>query len=86
MRNLIVDGMLSGTGIRDGDAGGYIEPNEVGLSAGLAKRIAKWVLDRTAESLLRYAARHWSEPVSISPARTREADRQANSKARNASS
>ena len=34
--------MLSGTGIRDADAGG---PNEVGLSAHLVKRIAKWVFE-----------------------------------------
>ena len=45
IRNLIVDGMLSGTGIRDADAGGYVDPNEVGLSAHLVKRIAKWVFE-----------------------------------------
>jgi hypothetical protein len=28
-RILIVDGMLSGTGIRDGKAGGYVDPNWV---------------------------------------------------------
>jgi hypothetical protein len=43
-RNLIVDGMLSGTGIRDAIAGGYVEPDELGLSANLSKRILKWLL------------------------------------------
>jgi hypothetical protein len=44
-RILIVDGMLSGTGIRDAVAGGYIEPNEVGLSVHLANSITKWLLN-----------------------------------------
>ena len=48
MPSLIVDGMLSGTGIRDADAGGYLEANEVGVSPDLAKRIAKWLLDYEA--------------------------------------
>ena len=43
MRYLIVDGMLSGTGIRDGVEGGYIRPTELGLSMDLAKNIADWV-------------------------------------------
>jgi hypothetical protein len=44
-RSLIVDGMLSGTGIRDAKAGGYVNPNELGLSPNLAKRIAAWLLE-----------------------------------------
>lgn len=44
-RILIVDGMLSGTGIRDAKAGGYVDPNELGLSANLIKRITKWLLE-----------------------------------------
>jgi hypothetical protein len=43
-RHLIIDGMLSGTGIRDAIAGGYVDPNELGLSANLIKRIGKWLL------------------------------------------
>ena len=45
MRYLTVDGMLSGTGVRDTVSGGYIDPNEVGLSADLVKRIANWLRD-----------------------------------------
>lgn len=41
--HLIVDGMLSGTGIRDGDNGGYIEPSEIGVSSGLSVRISEWL-------------------------------------------
>ena len=44
-RSLIVDGMLSGTGIRDAKAGGYVDPNELGLSPNLANRIAEWLLE-----------------------------------------
>ncbi|PJG54135.1 hypothetical protein CVM73_17160 [Bradyrhizobium forestalis] len=44
-RILIVDGMLSGTGIRDGSAGGYLDPSRIGISRDLAKRISKWVAD-----------------------------------------
>jgi hypothetical protein len=44
-RILIVDGMLSGTGIRDAKAGGYVYPDELRLSANLVKRIATWLLE-----------------------------------------
>jgi hypothetical protein len=44
MPHLIIDGMLSGTGLRDGAAGGYLDPEVVGLSADLAKRIANWLI------------------------------------------
>jgi hypothetical protein len=43
-RYLMVDGMLSGTGIRDKVAGGYVDLNELGLSADLTKRLANWLL------------------------------------------
>ena len=43
MRYLTIDGILSGTGIRDSVAGGYIEPRELGLSVGLVARIDRWV-------------------------------------------
>ena len=43
IRKLIVDGMLSGTGVRDGVAGGYVEPNELGLSGPLTKRLNNWL-------------------------------------------
>jgi len=45
MPSLIIDGMLSGTGIRDPDAGGYVDPNELELSTDLVERIARWLID-----------------------------------------
>jgi hypothetical protein len=44
-RTLIVDGMLSGTGVRDAKAGGYVDPTELGFSTVLTKRIVKWLLE-----------------------------------------
>jgi hypothetical protein len=41
--SLIVDGMLSGTGIRDAAAGGYLEPDEIGVSDSLCEQISKWL-------------------------------------------
>ena len=42
-KHLIVDGMLSGTGIRDGDHGGYLSPLDLGVSADLASKISEWL-------------------------------------------
>ena len=53
MRHLIIDGMLSGTGVRDGAAGGYLDLKNVGLSADLTKRIASW--------LVAYESAHYSQ-------------------------
>ena len=39
----LVDGMMSGTGIRDAINGGYIEPSDLGLSLELASDIERWV-------------------------------------------
>jgi len=44
MQYLIIDGMLSGTGVRDGKAGGYLDLQNLGLSADLTKRIVNWLL------------------------------------------
>jgi hypothetical protein len=41
--SLIVDGMLSGTGIRDAVAGGYLDPDEIGVSNSLSVQISKWL-------------------------------------------
>lgn len=40
--DLLIDGMLSGTGIRDAVNGGYLQPGAIGLSASLASDIAHW--------------------------------------------
>jgi hypothetical protein len=44
-RVVIVDWMLSGTGLRDGVAGGYLKPSEIGISSDLAKRLLNWVAE-----------------------------------------
>ena len=41
--NLLIDGMLSGTGVRDVVNGGYIAPEELGLSTELQEFIAIWL-------------------------------------------
>ena len=43
MHYFVIDGMLSGTGIRDSVAGGYIEPRTLGISDDLASQIVAWV-------------------------------------------
>jgi hypothetical protein len=43
MTHLIVDGMLSGTGIRDGVHGGYFETSAIGVSSGLGGKISEWL-------------------------------------------
>jgi hypothetical protein len=40
--NLLIDGMLSGTGVRDAVSGGYVEPKAIGLSASLAAELVAW--------------------------------------------
>lgn len=40
--DLLIDGMLSGTGIRDGVKGGYLQPGAIGLSTSLAKDVVDW--------------------------------------------
>ena len=41
--DLLIDGMMSGTGIRDAINGGYVEPADLGLSRELANDIEHWV-------------------------------------------
>lgn len=53
MRYLIVDGMLSGTGVRDVISGGYVELAELELSPNTVEVIAGW--------LTRYEAAHYRE-------------------------
>jgi len=42
-RHLIVDGMMSGTGIRDAMAGDYLFTDELGLSSHLREEIVEWL-------------------------------------------
>lgn len=43
MRYLTVDGMLSGTGIRDSVSGEYLDPSTLGISQEVVKRIEEWL-------------------------------------------
>lgn len=38
----LVDGMLSGTGVRDAINGGYVDPKSLGLSESLVCSLASW--------------------------------------------
>ena len=40
--DLLIDGMLSGTGVRDALYSGYLDPEAIGLSSRLASDIADW--------------------------------------------
>jgi len=42
---LIVDASLNGTGIRDKYNGGYVDPDELPLSAATKERLKEWVLN-----------------------------------------
>jgi hypothetical protein len=63
MAYFIVDGMLSGTGIRDGINGGYLDPRELGLSPDLCSRISRWLL--RYENAHYYQFRDKDENVSL---------------------
>ena len=51
MRYLTVDGMMSGTGVRDSVAGGYLHLSDLGLSPPLASRISEWLRAYAAAQL-----------------------------------
>ncbi|MCB0477797.1 MAG: hypothetical protein KDC84_06520 [Crocinitomicaceae bacterium] len=51
MRYLTIDGMLNGTGIRDAVNGGYILPEDLGLSSEICQIISTW--------LEKYASEHF---------------------------
>lgn len=40
--DILIDGMLSGTGLRDAVNGGYLRSEAVGLSSPLASHVADW--------------------------------------------
>ncbi|MCB1682690.1 MAG: hypothetical protein H6858_04740 [Rhodospirillales bacterium] len=43
MMYITVDGMLSGTGLRDSKNGGYIDPDELGISDFLKSKLSAWL-------------------------------------------
>ena len=51
--DFLIDGMLSGTGLRDAREGGYVEPMALGLSASLSSDVAAWQR--------RYEAAHFAD-------------------------
>ena len=53
----IVDGMLSGTGVRDAANGGYLELCEIGISDVLQRRIAAWLLRYEEAHFRQYCSR-----------------------------
>jgi hypothetical protein len=61
VRDLIIDGMLSGTGARDAVAGGYLDPRDAGLSSDLVVRIEKWLLQYEAAHYHQFADKAESE-------------------------
>lgn len=52
MKYLVIDGLLHGTGVRDYYEGGYIYPEDLGLSSDLIKKLNDW--------LLRYEEEHYN--------------------------
>jgi hypothetical protein len=53
MKYLTIDGMLSGTGIRDSIKGGYLKPEELKLTIVLQNKISNW--------LSRYEDEHYAQ-------------------------
>ena len=51
---LIVDGMLSGTGVRDATNGGYVSLSDLKITENLSYRINKWVSDYETVHFLQY--------------------------------
>jgi len=43
MRYLVIDAALSGTGIRDKHEGGYLSPDDLGLSCETIDRLNQWL-------------------------------------------
>ena len=43
MRYLTIDGMLSGTGIRDSVNGGYLDATDLGISFALTEKLGHWL-------------------------------------------
>jgi hypothetical protein len=64
MRYLIVDGMLSGTGVRDTVSGGYVVLAELGLSPSVVEMIANW--------LARYEAAHYRQSADLGEVKARD--------------
>lgn len=49
MKEIIIDGMLHGTGIRDKLEGGYLAPLDIGLPEAITLKINHWLLEYEEE-------------------------------------
>jgi hypothetical protein len=49
MREIIIDGMLHGTGIRDKYEGGYLYPQDIGLPDEIILKLNQWLLEYEEE-------------------------------------
>ena len=63
MRYFIIEVTIGCTGIRDGADrdGSYLEPDEIGLSAGLSLRLANWQAEYEAEFYRNFADKSRSQ-------------------------
>lgn len=55
MKYLVIDASLSGTGIRNKYEGGYLFPEDIGLSSDLIKRLNSWLSKYEDEHYKGYA-------------------------------
>jgi hypothetical protein len=55
LRHFVVDGMLSGTGIRDAGEGGYISLEDLNISPNIRVRIQNWLSRYELEFYRRYS-------------------------------
>jgi len=61
MKYLIVDACLNGTGIRDKYNGGYIDPQDLGLSSILIRNLNEWLLKYGNEHYYGFVNEHLTE-------------------------
>lgn len=55
MREIIIDGMLHGSGIRDKYEGGYISPQDIGLPDEIILKLNHWLLEYEEEHYNRFS-------------------------------
>ena len=58
MRYLVLDPTLHGTGIRDQYEGGYVKPEDLGLSSEIIQRLKEWLLKYENEHYNGYENEH----------------------------
>lgn len=63
MKYVTVDGMFSGTGVRDAHEGRYIDPQELGLSSELILRISHWLNQYEDAHYMQYQDKNLNEEL-----------------------